>query len=271
MRMITGTLATTHVDREGETIDLDTLQSLVDQINSSYVPIGVEHDPRKPPIGRFTSAKLVQMEDGEFAVEGIGQIFEQGDELQVEDCREIPLHCFSSDEMSIVYDRGFRDQESLKTIDELSSSIRASTREEFKKSADPIYVLLIGGAFILGGIASGFLNKVGSDSFDFLKEKLKAIFSKKKSEKGEFLLSFEFTVSHGSSSINVETILSNPKEEDIDSFLNRGLGELDKMVHHYFSTELRLKKIVIAYEKKEMVVRFGICRNGVPYFPMSSE
>ena len=204
----------------------EALELMVEQANSSYIPVGIMHDPRIPPVGRIISAKLVQLEDGEYAVEGVRQIFEVGDEYEIDEgTRELPLDYFSDENLAIQFDRGFRDKESQEAIAEISKAFNSRPQEQFKKSADPISVLVIVGTFLLGGIASGFLGKIGSDAFDLLKEKLKQLFLRKKKDRGEFLLSFEFTISDGASQINVETILSNPTEEDIEHFLGTGLSQ----------------------------------------------
>ena len=79
MKKIKGIYATSNVDNHGKAFSVEALKMLVEQINNSYMPMGVEHDPRIPPIGRIISAKLIKRDDGSYAVEGISEIFEEGD------------------------------------------------------------------------------------------------------------------------------------------------------------------------------------------------
>jgi hypothetical protein len=55
----------------GEKLAKEALERLVLEINSENTAIGVsvEHDGLTMPIGKVVNGKLVQLEDGEFAVE----------------------------------------------------------------------------------------------------------------------------------------------------------------------------------------------------------
>ena len=57
-------MATTHVDRHGERLTRSALESLVRQLRANYIPIGFEHDPRFPPLGRMIDATVVELPDG---------------------------------------------------------------------------------------------------------------------------------------------------------------------------------------------------------------
>ncbi len=76
MKYSSGILATTHIDQQNEEISLSALESMVEQSNSYYIPITVEHDPRNPPLGRTKSTRIKKLEDGEYAIEGIFEMFE---------------------------------------------------------------------------------------------------------------------------------------------------------------------------------------------------
>lgn len=73
-----GIIATTHVDGHGEKLAKEALERLVLEINSGNTAIGVnvEHDGLTMPIGKVVNANLVQLEDGEFAVETLQEIFD---------------------------------------------------------------------------------------------------------------------------------------------------------------------------------------------------
>jgi hypothetical protein len=147
MTTIVATLATTDVDLHGEHMSVGALQSMVDAANSSYIPLGIEHDPRIPPQGRIVEAWIEERPDGGMAVKGEIEVFD-GDigTPPTTDPRELRIKTFDPEHLLISFDRNFRGTEDQKLLSELTSSINAKLQEEFKKALDPISVLAIGGA-----------------------------------------------------------------------------------------------------------------------------
>ena len=164
MKHFKGIIGTSHVDAHNVVISVEALRDLVEQIKNNYIPMGTEHDPRIPPRGRFVSARIVTLEDGEYGVEGIGEIFEPGDSFELRnDGREIPLLRQEDGNLHIAFDRSYRDQEDQDIINEIARLFASKPQEQIKKALEPISILIIGGVFVLGGIASGFLGNVGAD------------------------------------------------------------------------------------------------------------
>lgn len=269
MKHFKGIIATSHVDRHNEVMPVETLETMVEQVNRQYIPMGIEHDPRIPPQGRLVSAKVVQLEDGKYGVEGIGEIFEQGDSYELkEDGREIPLHGQEADNLHLQFDRNYRDKEDQDIINEIGKLFGSKPQEEIKKALDPISILTVGGAFVLGGIASGFLGKIGSDAYDTIKSKIIKLLQKKVKEKEhESLLVFSFWVSKDVYHIEVEAILTNPTSDDIDAFFKSGLEQLDSLVLQYFDKNIGLRRITTKYENKKLSIMFGVRKDAVPIFP----
>ena len=106
MKYSSGILATTHIDQQNEEISLSALESMVEQSNSYYIPITVEHDPRNPPLGRTKSTRIKKLEDGEYAIEGIFEMFESGEEIQLDlnNPREIRILEHNYNYLDITYD-----------------------------------------------------------------------------------------------------------------------------------------------------------------------
>jgi hypothetical protein len=73
-----GIIATTRLDRHGDKIEKEALETVVDMINAGTEAIGVtiEHDGLTMPIGKVIRGKLVQLDDGEFAVATSQEIFD---------------------------------------------------------------------------------------------------------------------------------------------------------------------------------------------------
>ena len=54
-------IATSHIDLHGERLSLEALNSLARQINERYLPINVNHDIRRPIVGRMVHAEVVRL------------------------------------------------------------------------------------------------------------------------------------------------------------------------------------------------------------------
>lgn len=262
-------LATTHLDKHNERFTMNALENIVKQTNKGIIPIGVEHDPRIPPQGRVIKAELVLLEDGEYAVEGTAEVF-NGDFSTLADTgeREIPVRKYIAGKFKIVADRNFRDKKNKKNIDDLKQILQnAKVEEEIKKSLDPISILTMGGSFIAGGIASGFLKEIGSDAYKALKAKLSDIFIETTKETEEKLFTFDTTISKGDKSINVEVIISSPTVDDIQLFFDEGVQQLDQVLPRHFENDMGFSRIVFEYKAGYLDVKFAVLKNGVPIKP----
>lgn len=269
MKHFKGIIATSQIDAHNEAISVDALNDLVERINSDYIPMGIEHDPRVPPKGRLVSARLVRLEDGEHGVEAIGEIFEAGDGTEmVSDGREIPLSKLEDGRLHIEFDRSYSDQEDQDIINEIGRLFSSKPREEIKKALDPLSILTIGGAFVLGAIATGFAKSMGSDAYDSLKAKTKKLLRKRKRDKGqEALLIFRFHVRTNDQDIEVEAILSNPSDEDIDAFFSSGMEQIDSWVSRHFDPSIGMRRITAEYANRELRLIFGVRKDAFPIIP----
>ena len=163
-------VASTHVDLHGDQLTLSALEGMVDQIRRGYIPVGVEHDPRYPPLGRLVDARLRDLADGETAIEVEQELWDPEDTAETTrgDGREIPLE--TGAEPAIRFDRATSDPETVALLDDLRAISGVEPEETFKKALTPIEIL----EFVLvGGIAVGFLQRAGGDLYDALKSRLK--------------------------------------------------------------------------------------------------
>jgi hypothetical protein len=245
---------------------------MVDAVNASYIPMGIEHDPRIPPRGRVVKAWLEELPDGATAVKALIEVFDGAIAPQPQDdTREYRTKSFDAEHLLISFDRNFRDAEDQEILSGLARSLNATLQEEFKKAFDAISVLAIGGAFILGGIAKGFLSKVGSDGYELLKSSLKKLFGRPKQGEKDRLLMLEFEIERFGERTVIEVIASNPAPLDIDRLLSVELQRLDKLVDRYFSANVGLKKLVFELEKNGITLKFGVRRDAVPLVFKSKE
>ena len=134
MKYLKGILATTHIDLQNEKISLSAIESLVEQSNNNYIPVDVEHDPRKPPIGRLKSTRLQKMEDGEYSIEGISEIFENEEDIKLdtESTREIIIKRHNFGNLDIAYDINYRNPSDQELIGELNNLINSEIEPLYK-------------------------------------------------------------------------------------------------------------------------------------------
>lgn len=193
-------------------------------------------------------------------------MFEPGDVIEYKnDGRVIPLPKTDQPRLSIVYDRSFSDENSQKMITEASSILGSNPAMQMKKAVEPVSILILTGVFIAGGIAKGFLNKIGSDAAALFIQKIKAIL-KRSSRPSEQLFCFQAYLDAGSM-IEVEVIMTNPSDEDIDDFMTYGLEKLDQIVPKYLNTDMSLRRMVLEFKRKELILIFGVRDDAVPLFP----
>lgn len=229
MRKLEGTMLTTHVDMDGERLAVEGLESFAATINGYYLPFTVEHDIRNAPIGRVTSAAIVGLEDGEFAVKGTFEVFEQGDTMSSlrGDGRKIRIVCDDIPTFNVEYDRSYETTEGRELLAALSRlSPESGAIVQVKKSVAPISTLIIATTIVSTAIATGFFGKLGEDLYAGLKNILKAHFGSCKDSK-ERLLDFEFTTTRHGEPIDIHVLLTNPTPEEIEALFSCRFGDLD--------------------------------------------
>lgn len=257
-------MTTTHVDKHNERMSVEALNDFVNLVNQQYIPVGVEHDPRIPPIGRVISAQIEELPDGEFAVDGIAEIYEEGQEIEFkDDGREIPIE-LPSEGITISPDRSYLQPNDKELLVELEKIVNGDIKPQLKKSIEPISILIIAASFMAGGIAQGFLSKIGEDIWDKLKSKINELVNSKTRIEKDRLLVFEFTVDLENNPLCLETILTNPSESEIRKFLDEGLKQLDEKTNRFFQHRHYLRKVVFEYKDNKVKVMFGLRKDGVP-------
>jgi hypothetical protein len=268
MTKMNARIMTTHLDRHGEQFLLSALQQIKKQIDNYIIPQGIDHDPRIQPIGRSLTAEVTKLEDGEYALDVLTEYFDDLETIEDIKDKELVIHEYLLDDFEIRSDRNFRDETDKQLISEISNILQCSKppEEEIKKALEPLSVIWICGAFVLGGISSGFFNKIGSDAFDLLKSKLATLFSKRKEGEKEKLLAFDFTITN--KKCNVEIILTNPTPDDIEKVMQEGFNRLDKILPKYFEipTDKPIRKLVFENENgEELKFKFGVRNDGIPF------
>jgi hypothetical protein len=260
-------MATTHVDLHGERLSLEVLNNLACQINERYLPISVNHDIRQPTVGRLVSAEVVKMEDGEYAVDGIGELFEPTDTLAslIGDGRKMNIEVDDVETFSVHCDRSFRNEEGKVLLQELEDLSGQKPQPTIKKALEPISILVIGvGIFALGGIAAGFFSKFGEDIYDKLKKTLANYYKKKTS--ADQILDFRFSTEKNNKVFEVHVLISSPSEEIINDFFSEGISKIDKTLD-FLDSELAkvdVAQVVLQYKDKELTFSYAVRSDCVP-------
>lgn len=258
-------IATTHIDLHGEKMTVSALEDIVNQVNMYSIPLGTEHDPRIPPYGRIESAKIIKLDDGEYAVEAVFEIFEHVDDFKLsKPSKELPPRNSDLAEFHLVYDRNFRDDEDHVLINDISELFGTDSREELKKAFEPLTVLTIIASFVIVGIARGFLNKLGEDGYLLLKDLLKKLMGRKKEGEVEKLLQFQLVIHLDQQAIEVDVILTNPSNYDIDKFFDTEFKKLDQLIFLYSNSDIGLRRLIFEYKNGALGLSFALRKDGVP-------
>jgi hypothetical protein len=271
MKRIESVIATTHVDSQGDQLSVEALRSLVESMSTSLIPIGSEHDPRRPPLGRIVSGTVRQREDGEYEAVAILEMFENRDEgIVADENREVVLPKYRAKGLHISHDWAHRFPEDQADIAEISKIFGNAPVYEVKKAADPISVITIAGAFVLGGIASGFLKEIGSDGWKLVKPRLAALFSRPKKDKGERLLSFCVLMDVNGISVEIEIIHTNPSPDEVSDFLEKGLAIVESVLPYYLQNAPDIRRLVFEARGSEINVKFAVRKDCRPLKPSLS-
>lgn len=268
MRKAQGTIANTLVNKRGEIISKEALESMVSQIKEEYVPINVEHDPRIPTQGRIADAHLRKRKDGEYEVVAEFEIFEEGDTISSTlGTKSIVEKQLPSDRLILNFDQNFNNEIDQENINEISNLLNTESHLSVKNSLDPIGVVEIAGIVAFGAIAKGFLSKIGSDSLEATKRQLTKVFSRKKEGEEEKILTLSFKVVKNEVEFDVEVHTTNPDKDTIDKLFKEGLDELERLVPMLYQKEANLHKMVFEYKKEGMEIKYAVNKSCYPLFP----
>lgn len=264
MRTAEAVIATTHLDSQGERLSLEALEDLAGRLNSAYLPLWTEHDPRIPPHGRVTNAVVRLREDGEHEVAATLEIFEPGDNTEVgPDAKEMIRRTREYKGLEVSFGIEHRTDEDQEDLASIASLFRTTPTYHAKKASDPISILTIAGTFILGGIAGGFVKEIGSDGWKLLRGKLASLMSRKRGE-SDRLLVFHLEVEIHGALVDIEVIQTNPGAEDIDHFLADGLAELDRVIPIYLEYQRDVRRLVFESKGKDLTAKFAVRRDCRP-------
>jgi hypothetical protein len=244
-------LATTHVDRHGDRLAPEALEGMAKQIAEAYVPILNEHDIRMP-LGRVTSAQVVELPDGELALEAECEYWEQSDTIQSArgDGRLMRLQLPEPEIFSIAYDRVAFDEEDIGELREIAQLVGDEPHSVGKKAAEPVATLVIaGGVFIAGSIAAGFLSKLGGDLYEGLKTRLQKFIRR---QQKKMVVDFHFTALVEPRRLEVHIVVEEPTAEDIAALFDANFGGVDALVLEALQIEPQAARVVLEWRDRTL-------------------
>jgi hypothetical protein len=223
IREVIGT--TTHVDSSGEQLTREELRRFLELSTGRMMPVFNQHDHALPPAGRQVRSELRQLEDGEWGLVGIWQIWEPGDEHPGpdEEGREIAIREHPVGEMVASIDASLESPEHLQDVADIEK-LGFRIRRERRKALDPGSVLVIA-AGIGSLVAGGFLAEIGKDAWVGLRERIKSVRERDPAAAKRIVFSFSL---HGDRTVEANVVLDNPTPEQIDRLFDEGFARIDR-------------------------------------------
>lgn len=169
------------IDSHGDVWTVEALESYAQIVNAQYIPVGVEHDIRHPPVGRVIEARVVSAESGVHEVQGTLVLWDEADteESLSGDGRAVAIGDPPGTPFAVLYDRAWQGTEDLAFVTDLALLVNDAPKFVIKKAVDPIGTLVIvAGAFAVGALAKSFFGELGKDLYDALKAKLRDFFAR---------------------------------------------------------------------------------------------
>lgn len=264
-----GYAITTHLDRHNERVQLETLEHVRRQITKEYITSGIEHDIRIPPVGRIISGKVVDLDDGESALEIVQEIWEEGDSLVAlqGDGRSIRIQDQPESTFTVTVDRSFDNEDGRELVKDLMdiAGPQAKPQMQSKKAVEPVSTLIIyAGVFVVGAIATGFVNKLGQEMFTALKTRLSEHYP---DSTGEAILDFLFVAETKDHRLEVHVTITNPNPTLVSGAMDNRYGQLDSLVTHVLGTYPDGVRVVSQWDHGQLRLLYAVRRDGVPITP----
>lgn len=257
-------IASTHVDRHNERIAPSALSGIAKQIESHYVRMMWNHDIRLPTLGRAVAARVVPLADGELGLEVESEVWEVGDTLEGlrGDGRSIVQQLFDEPGIEVRVDRGLaaEDWDLIYGIARLDGHDREPV-EVGKKALEPDAVIVLATGSIAGAIGIGFLQRLGEDLYEQLKQRLVDYVRNKRT--ANVLFDFDITFERDGAKV-LHVLLENPTDDDIVALFDSNFEGVETIVESALSAAEEIVELVLTWREGAMILNYGLRRDGVP-------
>jgi hypothetical protein len=259
METVRTILATTRVDRHGDRFTREALEGAAQQTVAAYIPMLFNHDPRIPPLGRTVRAFVEQLPDGEWALVAESEVFDTSGPLPpLATDREMVIREYPLDQITVVQDRSYRHPDDRAIIDDLVQGLPVNVEVYGKKALEPLSVLILAMSAGAAAFAGGFLNKMGSDAWDYLKPRIAKLLVRRKEDQPEYLFILEVQVCRPTGVLAIQCILTNPSQADLEQFWSDGVQKLDSLLPSMLSLPGYIRKVVITYSDGSFHGQFAV-------------
>lgn len=256
----------------------EAIEGVAEQLKRRPVPMNVEHDPTHPPIGRMHYHSMVELEDGEVAIEGLLEVTERVGTLFVPLGRLDEVHKALPDiavtEGPIHLLSGMKSY-AASDLENIASGITAAVKVDADKvgrfSVLPDALLVIGlgaPAVALFWFSKGFFTKFGEamgddaghDTYRLLKAKIRDVVSKRRNPPDQPPLTMmTLELPRGKDVVVVEGS-SKATEAELEAFLDSGsdLLVVARVFAQLVPNPASLAKLHFAFSDGRWEFRYGL-------------
>ena len=278
MKTVEAQLTTTHVDRDGECVTREALHDLVALVNETLIPMGMHHDPRVPPQGRFLTATVEQLDDGELAAKATCEFYENGDTPSLLSDRTLSDRRPEAS-IELVYDQSYLAPEILRDLDDLSKDSGIPCSQSLKKAAGGTAIPLLALTGIAIGYAAlqsfmqGFFQQMGAETWKLLSRKLPALIRaarERNDSAQESLLLVRVVAPENMPYVCVELVVQDASSEEFRKIASEAAPILDDMTARLKEQYEDIVHFVYSYEDGEVRLLYAVRKDAVPLRPDSA-
>jgi hypothetical protein len=266
MKRVRQVLTNTRIDRHHERLAREGLEKMVAQINTGYMPLWHEHDPRVPPMGRVAKAYLQEESHGETSVIGEIELFEPHENIPYDPSRRMFIESAPQAGLQLSFDRSYRDPISQALIQDISDIFGNAAQASLKKAFEPVSILELVGSFVLGGISAGFLKEIGADSYKLLKEKIKLLLARRKEKKKAYVFRFVAIISLDQREVEVDLLVSSPSIDALERLFHSHLAAADKSLLDLLPRHPEIQRVVFDASGPKLQFQYAVRSDAVPFF-----
>ncbi|MDQ6827815.1 MAG: hypothetical protein M3081_03005, partial [Gemmatimonadota bacterium] len=212
-------------------------------------------------------AELRLLDDGEYAVVGTIEIFEEGDRIAIRGGRELRAEVVADGCAMVTFDKSYRDHEDQRLIGELGTLFGTVPRESIMRATEPLSILTISASLTSLSPSIGLFARLDDDAPSALRTTLHALMRRRREAGIEHLLVFQFTAHGARRPVLVQVIFTEPTDEAIGEFLDRGAPKLRAGMPRMLGLNPLLSRAVYTFADGSPQFMFGVASNGVPLPP----
>jgi hypothetical protein len=268
MKTVEAIIATTHLDLHNERFTRGALQSMAAQARGVYIPAMVEHDIRRPVIGRTVSTRVVQLPDGEYGLLATSEMFDESDTIDsvTGDGRRMKVRAVRPKNLHLTYDR-MLPHGGEELVRELADAMDDKPEEEGKKALEPIAVLTLHLAARLAlAAALGAGAKAGADAWEKL-QRVKDILVRHFAQgtlSQSVLLDIIFPYESASGSVEVHILLDKEVRRKVGQLFDRAFALASVRMKQLPIDEAKVHCVVFEFDGENLELRYAVREDCAP-------